>query len=272
MSEVAAPQRIGRDARSRAALRLSARVWFAPALVGNWFFAYHVAATYLVPALGGDFSAWTKKLYVGLVEGDPVGNAALAVHLVIAFVVSVAGPLQLVPQIRARAPAFHRWNGRVFIATGVLTSLAALYMVATRDTFGPDRLEVAVSLNAVLIIVFALAALRRAMARDFAAHRRWALRAFMAMSGVWFLRVMYAFLSALLAGDVPGSDDVMGGPTNLVLAYASFLLPLAVLEGYFRAERSPSAFVRFGVAAAIFAAAAATAVGVYGTILRWLSR
>lgn len=271
MSEAAASRRSGPDAPSRDALRLSAQFWFAPALIGNWFFAYHVAATYLVPALGGDFSAWTKKLFVGLVKGDPVGNGALAVHLAIAFVVSVAGPLQLIPAIRARAPMFHRWNGRIFIATGVLTSLAALYMVATRDTFGPDRLEVAVSLNAVLIIVFAVVALRRAMAQDFVSHRRWALRAFLAMSGVWYLRVMYAFLNAVSGGDIPGVDDVMGGPTNLVLAYASFLLPLAGLEGYFLAERSRSASVRMAAATALFLAAAATAVGVYGTIIRWLS-
>lgn len=255
----------------KAALRTSAIAWFIPALIGNWFFAYHVAKTYFVTALGGDFAAWNERLFVGLIEGDIAGNTALAAHLVIAFIVSVCGPLQFVPQIRAAAPAFHRWNGRIYITTGVLTSIAALYMVATRDTFGPDTLEVSVSLNAVLILVFAALTLRYALARRIEIHQRWALRTFMVMSGVWFLRVMYACLAILTGGDIPGADAVMGGPTNLVVGYASFLLPLAVLELYFLAKRTPSAATKLVVAALVLAAAGATSIGVFGTAMGWLS-
>lgn len=270
MSEAVADRPVETSGGAQRLLLASGVIWFVPALIGNWIFGYHVAETYLVAALGGDYTAWTQRLFVGLVEGDAIGNAALAVHLVIAFIVTIGGPLQFVPQIRRHAPAFHRWNGRLYIFAGVLTSIAALYMTATRDTFGPDSLEIAISINGVLILVFAAMTLRYAVARNIEVHQRWALRAFIAMSGVWFLRIMYAFLAIVTRGQVPGSTSDMSGPTNLVLSFACFLLPLAVLELYFHAKRGQGAAGKLAVATLIMTAAVATSIGVFGTAMGWL--
>lgn len=270
MSETVAARAWDARASAQSALQMSAVAWFIPALIGNWFFAYHVAETYLAAALAGDYTAWTQRLFVGLVDGDVVGNSALAVHLVIAFMVTIGGPLQFIPQIRAYAPTFHRWNGRLYILAGFVTSLAALYMIWTRDTFGPDILEVAVSINGVLILLFAGTTLRYAVARNIDVHQRWALRTFMVMSGVWFTRVIYGFLG-VVPGETPGVADDMSGPTNIVIGFASYLLPLAFLEVYFLAKRSSSASAKAATAALVLAAAGATGIGVYATIARWLS-
>lgn len=271
MSEAVAPRSWDGKVAAQSALQTSAVVWFIPALIGQWVFAYHVAATYLGPALGGDFSAWTDRLFVGLVAGDPVGNAALAAHLIIAFVITIGGTLQLIPQLRSCAPAFHRWNGRLYILIAFVSSLAALYMIWTRDTFGPDILEIVVSINGVLIVIFAAITLCYAMARNIDVHQRWALRTFMVVSGVWFLRVIYAFLAIAIPGPTPGVTDDMSGPVNTVVGFASFLLPLAVLELYFLAKRSPSMFAKFAASTLVLAAAVATGIGVYGASVRWLS-
>ncbi|MEZ5958061.1 MAG: DUF2306 domain-containing protein [Hyphomonadaceae bacterium] len=191
MSEAVAARPSNAKATAQSVLKASAVTWFIPAAIGQWLFAYHVAREYFATALAGNVSAWNERLFVGLVEGDLVGNLALVAHLIIAFAVSVGGTLQLIPLIRTHAPAFHRWNGRVYILMAFVTSIAALYMVWTRDTFGPDTLELSVSLNAVLIMAFAAMTWRHALARRFDLHHRWALRTFMVMSGVWFLRVMY---------------------------------------------------------------------------------
>ena len=58
--------------------------------------------------------------------------------------------------------------------------------------------DIGVSLNGVLIMIFAEIALRYARARKIAVHRRWALRTFMVVSGVRFLRVIYKFATATL--------------------------------------------------------------------------
>jgi hypothetical protein len=257
---------------AESALRTSAIVWFVPALIGQWFFAYHIAVTYIRAAFAGDYAAWNKSLFVGLVPGDFVGNAALGAHLFIAFVITIGGTLQPIPQIRTHAPAFHRWNGRLYIVIAFVTSLAGLYMIWTRKTFGGILVnDISVSINAVLIMIFAAIALRYARARRFAVHRRWALRTFIVVSGVWFTRIIYAFLGIVMGRAIPGVTNDMTGPTNIVIGFASYLLPLAVLELYFFARRSPSVFAKFATAALVFAAAAATSIGVYGRAMRWLS-
>ena len=136
---------------------------------------------------------------------------------------------------------------------------------------GPTSSTISVSINGVLIVIFAAITLRYAMARKIDVHQRWALRTFMVVSGVWFLRVIYAFLAIAIPGPTPGVTDDMTGPVNIVIGFASYLLPLAVLELYFLAKRSPSAFAKFATAALVLAAAVATGIGVYGTSMRWLS-
>lgn len=270
MSDVVAARTWDAKRAAQAALQASAVAWFIPAMIGQWAFAYHVADAYIFTAFAGNIAAWNQNLFVGLVSGDVVGNVALIAHLFIAFVITVGGTLQLIPQIRMRAPAFHRWNGRVYILIAFITSIAALYMIWTRDTFGPDSLEISVSINAVLIVIFAAMTLRTAMARRIDVHQRWALRTFMVVSGVWFLRVMYASLAIVNQGATPGVTDDMTGPTNFVVGYASFLLPLAVLELYFLAKRSPAALAKFAVAGVVLLAAVATSIGVFGTSMHWI--
>jgi hypothetical protein len=252
-------------------LRALAIAWCVPAMIGQWFFAYHIAAVYLRTALTGDISSWNESLFVGIVSGDLAGNIALVAHLVLAFVLTIGGTLQLIPQIRSRAPGFHRWNGKIFIVTAFIVSGAALYMIWTRETFGGILInDLSVSLDAVLIMVFAGAALRHARARRFDRHRRWALRTFIVASGVWFTRVIYGFLS-VVPGDLPDVTADMSGPTNVAIGFASYLLPLAVLEICFLAERSTSTFARYGAAVLLLIAAAITGIGAYSTSARWLS-
>jgi hypothetical protein len=254
-------------------LTASGVIWFIPAFVGQWIFAIYVAGQYVGPALAGDVSGWNDIMPTGLIAGDLAGNIALGAHLFMAFVITIGGTLQLVPQIRAHAPTFHRWNGRLYIAVAFLTSIAALYMVWTRDLIGGFISDISISIDAVLIMTFAAMALRNAMARRFDAHQRWALRTFMVVSAVWFMRVMYSFLGILAQGRPPGVGDNMDGPTDVAVGFASYLLPLAVLELYFWAKRSDGALPKVAISVLVIAAAGATAVGVFGATLgMWLPR
>jgi hypothetical protein len=271
MSEAVMPRTWDANAAAQSTLQTSAIVWFVPALIGQWFFAYHIAEVYIGTAFAGNYAAWNDRLFVGLIPGDLAGNIALAAHLFTAFVITIGGTLQPIPQIRNYAPAFHRWNGRLYIGIAFVTSLAGLYMIWTRDTFGGILInDISVSIDALLIMVFAVLALRHAMARRIAVHRRWALRTFIVVSGVWFTRVIYAVLD-FVPGQTPGVTDDMSGPTNIVIGFASYLLPLAVLELYFLAQRSRNEFIKFATASLVLVAAAATSIGVYGTAVRWVS-
>lgn len=66
-------------------------------------------------------------------------------------------------------------------------------------------------------------------------------------------------------GPVEMTDD-MSGPADIVLTFGSYLIPLVLLELYFRAGRGANAVLKTFAAAVVFAAAAFTAAGVFGTI------
>ena len=113
----------GRRAKAAAdrALDAAARFWLLMAVIGQWIFLYYITAFYGVSTLAGNFPAWRKNhaLIKGYVPGDTAGNLAFAAHALLAGVIAFGGAVQLIPQIRARAPAVHRWNGRLFAVTAL---------------------------------------------------------------------------------------------------------------------------------------------------------
>ena len=153
------------------------------AALGQWLFAFYVLAVF-GPMLLQDGIEGLKEahLFNGFIPGDTVGNYAVAGHIMLAVVIMGAGPLQLIPQIRARFPVFHHWTGRSYILAAVTSSIAGLYLIWTRPIFGDLVNNISTSFSGVLVIAFAAIALRYAMARDIRNHRRWALRLFMVAS------------------------------------------------------------------------------------------
>lgn len=255
-----------------AILRASGVLWFIPAAIGQWIFAYYIAVQYGASAFGGNWSAWNDIMANGLIAGDIAGNIAMIIHIAVAFWITIAGTLQLMPFVRNNARSFHRWNGRLYVVITLVTSVAALYMTWAREQLGGVTSDVGISINGVLIIVFALAAWRAAMARRFDDHQRWALRLFIAVSGVWFQRLMYGGMIVIVQGRPPGMTDDLSGPMNVAVVYGSFLIPLAVLELYLWAKRSGAA-AKIAAAGVVTLAAGATAVGVVGaTMIMWLPR
>jgi len=250
-----------------AILRAAGVLWFIPALIGQWVFAFYITVQYGGSFFRGDLAAWNEIMHNGLMPGDVIGNAALMVHIAIAFVITVGGTLQLIPFVRNRARSFHRWNGRTYVTVAMLSSVAALWMVWTRDGLGTIVNDIAISIDAVLIMAFAWMMWRTARARRFDEHQRWALRTFMVVSGVWFMRVMYGFLIMLVQGRPPGVGANMDGPTDIAVGFGSYLLPLALLEIYFWGKRTPNVAAKMAVAGVTTLAAAATAFGVFGAIM-----
>lgn len=239
-------------------------LWFLVAVVGQIMFAAHVILFYGGKALDGDIAAINKRLINGFIDGDMTGNIVLLGHLVFAFVITLGGPLQFVPQIRAHAPRFHHWNGRIYLFAAVILAVGGIYMVWTRGVLGGFANHFGITLNGFVILVFATFAVRHAIAREIDTHRRWAMRLFLAVSGVWFLRVGYMAWIIANQGAV-GMTENLDGPFDTFNVFASFLLPLAVLELYFRAQDSDHASPKLAMAGALLILTAVTALGVFGT-------
>jgi uncharacterized membrane protein len=263
MNDVALNPGFSLDAAARRAFENSARFWFLTAVAGQWMFAAYVAVFYGGAALRGDLAHWNLVLPHGYVEGETFGNAAVAAHLFLALLVLVGGPLQFASGLRARWPRLHRWNGRVYLLTSMSTAVAGLYMVLTRGTVGDLSQHVAICLNALLIVMFAGYAWHAAATRDFAAHRRWALRLFLAVGGVWFFRVGFMFWVGINDGPAGFDPKTFTGPFLTFLSFAQTLLPLAVLELYLRAQRSQNAAAHVGMTALLALITVAMGFGIF---------
>ncbi len=250
------------------ALQASAGLWFLVAAAGQWAFVYYILGFFGGPTVRGDFEAWDRNtlLFDGYVSGDLVGNLLFAAHVLLAASITAGGTLQLVPQIRTRALWFHRWNGRLYIGTAFVISLAGLYLTWVRASNPTLNGSLAISANAVLIMVCATLAWRRARSGDLGAHRRWALRTFLVVSGVWFLRVGFMAWILIKRGAFGGAGD-FDGPFEKVWVWGSFLLPLAVLELYLGAQKRAGAAGKFAMAAGLFVLTAVMGVGIAAAYL-----
>ena len=240
------------------------RLWFAAAVIGQALFLTYILAFYVPSTLSGNFAVWAKNtmLIKGYVPGDTVGNLAFGAHVLMAGVITFGGTVQLVPQIRARAPQVHRWVGRAFMTTAMGASIVGLWMTWGRGT-GEGASAIGITLDAALILTFATLAWRAAVTRDFAGHRRWAMRTFMVANGVWFLRL--GFVTYGIAQSVTG--DLLP-PMSLffeVWNFGAYLVPLLILELYFLAQAKGGPSARAAVAGALTVATLLMSVGIAGS-------
>ena len=273
MVAIANTERIPSNDLSLQALKVSAGFWFILMTLGQWIFVYYVAMFYGSTAIQGNFEAWSEAGPQGIILGDPVGNLAMAVHVFLAIIIMFGGPLQLIPYIRRHFPRFHRWNGRVWLVTSVLVSIAGIYMTWTRGTVGSFVQHLGTTLDGVLILLFAGLALQAAVNRKFANHRRWALRLFMAVSGVWFFRVGLMAWMIINQGPVGFDPQSFTGPFLNVLAFAQYLIPLALLELYFYGQKTSSQLQRGSIAVVLLLATLVMVVGIFGAAnIMWLPR
>lgn len=255
-------------------LRIAAGFWFAVVAVGQLLFAAYVAGFYGRATVAGHPERWNEVMPHGYVGGDTFFNLVLGLHLAFAFVITLGGVLQLVAPLRRARPSFHRWTGRLYVGAAAILAAGGLVMVWGRGAVGDLPQHVAISLNALIVLACAANAWRHARARRLDRHRVWALRLFLAVSGVWFFRVGLMGWIVANRGPAGFDPDSFSGPFLTTLAFGVYVvLPLGVLELYVRAQRSRRAAAEYAMAAGLAVLALATAVGVAAaTAFMWLPR
>lgn len=254
-------------------LAAAATSWFVVAVLGQWLFVTYVIGFYARAVVRGKPETWNDVLPHGYVPGDTAGNLVVAVHLMFAVAIILGGSLQVMTGVRRYFPRFHRINGRLYLASCFVMSLGGLVMVWTRGSVGGMPQAVAITINALLIMGCAIMAVRHAIARRLVAHRQWALRLFLVVSGVWFFRIGLMFWIAVNQGPVGFDPETFRGPALVALAFGQYLVPLAVLELYFRAQTSHSPAFRASMASSLFILTLATAAGIVAAfVFMWLPR
>jgi len=261
------------DGLAKTSLKYAAMLWFSVAIIGQLLFVYYILGFYVLSAMKGNLAAWSNVLPHGYIKGDNAGNFAIITHIFLAASITLAGILQLIPQVRARAPKFHRWNGRIYISSLIIAATTGLYMVWFRNGVGDFTQHLGISLNAVLILLCAAMALRHALARQFTQHRRWALRLFLVANGVWFFRIGLMFWIAINQGPAGFNPKTFEGPFLSFISFANSLIPLIVCELYLRAQDSKNKAIHFSMAGTLLVLSAASGMGIFVAFMgMWLPR
>ena len=256
---------------ARKILNASAIFWFATALIGMLIFTIFITSKYGGSAIQGNAEeVWNAELTHGYEPGKLASNLATMVHLFFAAVITFGGPLQVMPQVRNRFPRFHRFNGRVYISTALLMSFSGLYLLWTTGTVGGLVMKAGQSFNGIVIIICAVLAYKFARARNFVTHRRWALRLFLVVSGVWFFRVGLMAWFGIHQAPVGMDVESFTGPFVTFLVFAETLVPLFILQLYFYAQDKASNPVSLCVAFLLILCTLLTAFGVFmATVGMW---
>ncbi|SMF19883.1 Predicted membrane protein [Alteromonadaceae bacterium Bs31] len=255
-------------------LNITARLWLTLTIAGQWLFVLYIAGFYGKRFLAKGIPGFADThLPNGYIPGDSTGNIAIVMHILLAMFIIAGGTLQLLPAIRKRYPAFHRWNGRIYVCTAIVVSLAGLYLTFARErVIGSLPQEIGTSLGGVLILIFSPVVIYYALKRQYLLHQRWALRLFMLVSAVWFLRIL-TFGWFLLTGGWGINRSDFSGPFLVFAAFAQYMLPLAVLELYFRAKDMKQRNMNILASLAISVGTVYMAVGVgVLTAMIWLPR
>lgn len=247
-------------------LNWSGRAWILSAILGQLGFIVFIAMFYGLRIFSGDFAGWNDKPIIdGYIQGDTTGNYMFAIHVLFAAVMTLSGVIQLIPKIRARLPFVHRVSGRIFLSTGCLLAIGGLWMTWVRGTHMHISGAYAISIDALLILVFAVLTVKFAIRRNIKVHQRWAMRFFMVASAVWFLRVAMMGWMIIAQGPVGMTQD-MSGPTDFVMMFGCYLIPLAIYELYKFAEASSFSWIKVATASLVFIATGFTILGVFGSI------
>ena len=252
-------------------LKNSVNFWFTVVVIGQFIFALYILGLYGVNGLAGDFERWNNSTPHGYVPKEVWGNIFFGLHMALAAVITIGGPLQLMKKVRSKFPRFHRINGRIYISSAFIISIAGLFLAWGRGMTGGLVGALFISANAGFIMVCAFFTVKYAVARKLKIHRKWAIRLFLAMSGVWFFRVFLMGWIMINQGPVGFDIDSFQGPALNVLYTCSYILPVLFAGFYFKAKESRQPKRRLAVSVFILLLTCYIIVGTFtATMGMWL--
>lgn len=258
---------------SKKSIDLGVKTWFVVALIGQLIFAYYILMLYFRSGIQGNFELWNSASPHGYVEGDSAGNTGFGLHVMIAALVSILGPTQLIPKLRKALPKLHRISGRIYIILAFLISVAGLFLMIHRGPIG-GMLPVVFNVgNALIIMVSAFFTIKFARQRKLMIHRQWAIRLFIGMSGVWFFRVFMMMWLSIHQAPVGFDPETFTGPFLDVLAFMVYVFPQIIVQFYFEAQKSKKPAMKWGFSSTMVLIILAMGFGIFAaTMGMWLPR
>ncbi|HEY0779315.1 MAG TPA: DUF2306 domain-containing protein [Gemmatirosa sp.] len=210
------------------------------ALASALLFRLYILAFYAGSAGDGYIARWNEQLPRLDEARTLAATAGIGLHFAAGGLILVLGGVQLVPAIRHRARALHRWTGRVYVTASLLAGLGGLTFIVLKGMVGGTPMDVGFGLYGLLTVVSAGETVRHARAgradpRRIDAHRVWGLRLFALAIGSWLYRMDYGVW--MMAADGAGHTDDFRRPFAVVLAFWFYLPDVCIADAFSRARR-----------------------------------
>ena len=172
-------------------------------------------------------------------ETDPGGHAYpawTAIHFSSALLFVVLAMSQLVSVVRRRHPLFHRYTGRIAVASGLISAVSGAIIPFAVVPPHPllERLYIVIYFSGTALCL--LMGFRSAKRAKFAHHRTWMLRAIATVGAVMTQRIVFPIL--ILSFGIHSDAEFW---MEFVGAFAlGWAINLALAEGWLRSRFAAS--------------------------------
>lgn len=168
---------------------MSGTVWLSMFLWGLW-----IASFYSMAITNRDWHSF-NIIFPDMWNDDfPVASVAIAVHLIGAVFMALAGAFQLVKYIRKHYAILHRWVGRLYIIASIIASVGGLVFIIDKGSYGGREADVAFGIYGLYFLYCCLACYYyAAIAKDFSTHKLWAWRLYALALASWIYRADYYY-------------------------------------------------------------------------------
>ena len=204
-------------------------VWISAGLFGLYILAFYVSSL-----SAGNLERWNNILHGLYQKGFVTATAGVGLHFITGGVILILGSIQLIEAIRVRYPVFHRWIGRIYVLSSLLTAIGGLIFIIAKGTIGGPVMNIGFSLYGLLMLMAAIETYRHAVAGRIDKHRAWALRLYALAIGSWLYRMDYGFWLQLTDG--LGHLHNFEGPFDRVMSFFFYIPNLLVAEVFIRSR------------------------------------
>ena len=192
-----------------------------------------ISGLVLLYAYGVRFSIKAIELLPQGKETDPAGHAYppwTVIHFASALLFAVLAMMQLVSVVRRRYPVFHRYIGRIAVASGLIAAITGASVPFAVVPPHPllERIYIVIYFSGAASCL--LLGFRAARRHDFTLHRIWMIRAIATAGAVMTQRIVFPIW--LLAFGIHSDAEFW---MEFVGAFAlGWVINLALAEGWLR--------------------------------------
>lgn len=232
-------------------------VWVSATIFGLYILLFYFAALLLDEA-----SLWNKVLPGLFDTSTRAATLGIGLHFAAGGILLILGCIQLLERLRTRYPMAHRWLGRLYVLSAILTAIGGLVFIAIKGTIGGWLMDIAFAGYGLLMLGAALQTIRYARAGQYADHRAWGIRLFALAIGSWLYRMDYGFWFLLTDGI--GHTDNFRGTFDYFMDFWFYLPNLLVAEVFIgRRAALQSNVAKVGATLLLFLATAFLVLATY---------